>query len=95
MSTRKLQEFKDDGEADKAITSVVSSLKNILKFVNNKQDFSRTVESLMRWMIRNKQQLGTVETDSNFKQVMAYLNKMQSDTTKPGSTPIINPVTKK
>ena len=81
MNNKKLQEFKDDTEADKAITSVVSSLKNILKYVNNKQDFSRVIESLMKWMIRNKQQLGTVETDSNFKQVMAYLNKMQSDTT--------------
>ena len=82
MNNKKLQEFKDDAEADKAITSVVSSLKNILKYVNNKQDFSRVMESLMRWMIRNKQQLGTVETDSNFKQVMAYLNKMQADTAK-------------
>lgn len=33
----------------------------------------------MKWMIRNKQQLSTVETDSNFKQVMTYLNKMQSE----------------
>ena len=82
MENKKLQEFKDDTESDKAVTSVVSSLKNILKYVNNKQDFSRVMESLMRWMIKNKQQLSTVETDSNFKQVMAYLNKMQSDTTK-------------
>jgi hypothetical protein len=82
MNNKKLQEFKDDAEADKAISTVVSSLKNILKYVNNKQDFSRVMESLMKWMIRNKQQLGTVETDSNFKQVMSYLNKMQSDTAK-------------
>ena len=82
MENKKLQEFKDDIEADKAITSIVSSLKNILKYVNNKQDFSRVMESLMRWMIKNKQQLSTVETDSNFKQVMTYLNKMQSDTAK-------------
>jgi len=82
MENKKLQEFKDDTESDNAVTSVVSSLKNILKYVNNKQDFSRVMESLMRWMIKNKQQLSTVETDSNFKQVMTYLNKMQSDTTK-------------
>ena len=54
MNNKKLQEFKDDAEADKAVTSVISSLKNILKYVNNKQDFSRVIESLMKWMIRNK-----------------------------------------
>jgi Asp-tRNA(Asn)/Glu-tRNA(Gln) amidotransferase C subunit len=82
MNNKKLQEFKDDAESDKAVGSVVSSLKNILKYVNNKQDFSRVMESLMKWMIRNKQQLNTVETDSNFKQIIGYLNKMQSDTAK-------------
>ena len=101
MENKKLQEFKDDAEADKAVTSVVTSLKNILKYVNNKQDFSRVMESLMKWMIRNKQQLSTVETDSNFKQVMVYLNKMQSDTSKPTTgtkenpAAVENPVAKK
>jgi ribosomal protein S15P/S13E len=88
MNNKKLQEFKDDAEADKAVITVVSSLKNILKYVNNKQDFSKVMESLMKWMIRNKQQLSTVETDSNFKQVMTYLNKMQSDTAKKPEQPI-------
>jgi len=101
MNNKKLQEFKDDAESDKAITSVISSLKNILKYVNNKQDFSRVIESLMKWMIRNKQQLSTVETDSNFKQVMVYLNKMQSEKvdknigTKENPATVVNPVTKK
>ena len=79
MNKKRLKEFKDDAESDKAVDSVTSSLKNLLKFVNNTKDFSRLMESVMKWMIKNKQQLGSIETNSNFKQVMIYLNKMQSE----------------
>jgi len=79
MNKKRLREFKDDAEADKAVESVSSSLKNLLKYVNNPVDFSRLMEAVMKWMIRNKQQLSTIDNNSNFKQVMAYLNKMQSE----------------
>jgi hypothetical protein len=79
MNNKKLQELKDDAESDAAVSSAASSLKTLLKFVNNPVDFSRLMEAIMRWMIRNKQQLRSLDTNSNFKQVMSYLNKMHSE----------------
>ena len=80
MENKKLQEFEDDAGADKAVVVVASSLKNILRSVSSKKDFARVAEALMKFMINNKDILKTnVPNDPNYKQVLVYLNKMQSD----------------
>lgn len=81
MNNKKLQELKDDAAASEAVAVVTSSLKNILRSVSSKKDFALVAEALMKFMINNKDILKTnVPNDPNYKQVLVYLNKMQSDT---------------
>ena len=87
MENKKLKEFENDAAADQAVASVTSTLKNILRSVSSKKDFARVAEALMNFMINNKDLLkSNVPNDPNYKQVLNYLNKMQSEKTETGAT---------
>ena len=97
MNNKKLQEFKDDAAADSVVAGVTSSLTKLASSVTNVKDFSRVVEALAKWIQRKKgSQLSSLDSNTNYKTVMNYLNKMQSDeeksseksTEKPTSTPV-------
>ena len=80
MNNKKLQEFKDDAAADSAVAGVTSSLTKLASSVTNVKDFSRVVEALAKWIQRKKgSQLSSLESNQNYKMVLSYLNKMQSD----------------
>jgi hypothetical protein len=80
MKNKKLYEFEDDAAADKAATSVESSLTKLASAVTNIKDFSRVVEAIAKWLQKKKgSQLSGLDSNQNYKMVMSYLNKMQSD----------------
>lgn len=87
MENKKLKEFDNDAAADQAVASVTSTLKNILRSVSSKKDFARVAEALMKFMINNKDVLkSNVPNDPNYKQVLTYLNRMQSEQPETGAT---------
>ena len=80
MKNKKLYEFEDDTSVDKAATSVESSLTKLASAVTNIKDFSRVVEAIAKWLQKKKgSQLSGLDSNQNYKMVMSYLNKMQSD----------------
>ena len=80
MENKKLQEFDDDAAADSAVASVTSSLTKLSSAVTNVKDFSRVIEAIAKWMQKKKgSQLSSLESNQNYKMVLSYLNKMQSD----------------
>ena len=80
MENKKLQEFEDDAAADQAVADVVSSLTKLASAVTNTKDYSRVIEAVMKWL-KNKKgtQLSNLDDNPNYKMIMSYLNKMQSD----------------
>ena len=80
MKNKKLQEFEDDASADKAVDGVVSSLTKLASAVTSAKDYSRVIEAIMKWL-KNKKgaQLSGLDSNPNYKMIMSYLNKMQSD----------------
>lgn len=80
MSKRILKEFEDDAAADTAVAGVTSSLTKLASAVSNVKDFSRVVEAIAKWLQKKKgSQLSSLDSNQNYKMVMSYLNKMQSD----------------
>jgi len=80
MENKKLQEFKDDAGADSAVSSVTSSLTKLASAVTNVKDFSRVLEAIAKWLQSKKgSQLSGLDSNPNYKMVLNYLNKMQSD----------------
>ena len=80
MEVKKLQEFEDDASADQAVAGVVASLTKLSSAVTNVKDFSRVLEAIAKWMQKKKgSQLSSLDSNQNYKMVMSYLNKMQSD----------------
>ena len=80
IKDKKLYEFEDDAAADTSVAGVTSSLTKLASSVTNVKDFSRVVEALAKWIQRKKgSQLSALESNQNYKMVLSYLNKMQSD----------------
>lgn len=80
MSKIKLKEFEDDAAADSAVAGVTSSLTKLASAISNAKDYSRVVEALMKWLKNKKgSQLSGLDSNQNYKMVLSYLNKMQSD----------------
>ena len=80
IKDKKLYEFEDDAAADTSVAGVTSSLTKLASSVTNVKDFSRVVEALAKWIQRKKgSQLSALESNQNYKMVLNYLNKMQSD----------------
>jgi hypothetical protein len=96
MDTKKLYEFEDDAAADSAVASVTSSLTKLASAITNKKDFSRVVEAIAKWLRTKKgTTLSGLDNDPNYKLVMTYLNKMQSDLDDKNKKSVSNPVAKK
>ena len=96
MENKKLQEFEDDASADKAAASVESSLTKLASAVTNVKDFSRVIEAIAKWLQRKKgSQLSSLDSNQNYKMVLNYLNKMQSDLDDKDKKPAEQPVVKK
>jgi hypothetical protein len=80
MSKIKLKEFEDDAAADSAVAGVTSSLTKLASAISNAKDYSRVIEALMKWLKNKKgSQLSSLDSNQNYKMVMSYLNKIQSD----------------
>lgn len=80
MENKKLQEFEDDASADQAVAGVVSSLTKLASAISNAKDYSRVIEALMKWLKNKKgSQLSSLDSNQNYKMVLSYLNKIQSD----------------
>ena len=80
MENKKLQEFDNDAAADNAAASVEPSLTKLASAVKDAKDFSRVLEAIAKWLQRKKgSQLSSLDSNQNYKLVMSYLNKMQSD----------------
>jgi hypothetical protein len=80
MENKKIKEFKDDAAADTSVAGVSSSLTKIASAVTNIKDYSRVIEALMLWLKNKKgSQLSGLDSNQNYKMVMNYLNKMQSE----------------
>jgi len=80
IKDKKLYEFDNDAAADSAVASVTSSLTKLSSAVTNVKDFSRVIEAIAKWMQKKKgSQLSSLESNQNYKMVLNYLNKMQSD----------------
>lgn len=80
MENKKLQEFDNDAAADNAAASVEPSLTKLASAVKDAKDFSRVLEAVAKWLQRKKgSQLSSLDSNQNYKLVMSYLNKMQSD----------------
>ena len=96
MENKKLQEFEDDAAADTAVAGVTSSLTKLASAVTNIKDFSRVIEAIAKWLQKKKgSQLSSLESNQNYKMVMNYLNKMQSDLDDKDKKPAEKPVVKK
>ena len=95
MENKKLQEFEDDAAADQAVAGVVSSLTKLASAITNAKDYSRVIEALMKWL-KNKKgaQLSSLDSNQNYKMVLSYLNKIQSDVDT-GKQPAEEPVAQK
>jgi hypothetical protein len=80
MENKKIKEFKDDAAADTSVAGVSSSLTKLASAITNVKDYSRVIEALMVWLKNKKgSQLSGLDSNPNYKMVMSYLNKMQSD----------------
>ena len=80
MNKKVLREFDDDAAADTAVAGVTSSLTKLASAVTNIKDFSRVLEAIAKWMQKKKgSQLSALDSNQNYKMVLNYLNKMQSD----------------
>ena len=80
IKNKKLYEFEDDAAADTAVGGVTSSLTKLASAVTNVKDFSRVIEAIAKFLQNKKgSQLSSLESNQNYKLVMTYLNKMQSD----------------
>jgi len=80
IKNKKLYEFEDDAAADTAVAGVTSSLTKLASAVTNVKDFSRVIEAIAKFLQNKKgSQLSSLESNQNYKLVMTYLNKMQSD----------------
>jgi len=80
MEDKKIQEFDNDAAADKAAASVEPSLTKLASAVTNAKDYSRVIEAIMKWLKNKKgSQLSGLDSNPNYKMIMSYLNKMQSD----------------
>ena len=80
MSKIKLREFDDDAAADSAVAGVTSSLTKLASAISNAKDYSRVIEALMKWLKNKKgSQLSSLDSNQNYKMVLSYLNKIQSD----------------
>lgn len=80
MSKIRLKEFENDAVADQAVSGVASSLTKLASAVTNVKDYSRVIEAIMKWLKTKKgSQLSGLDTNPNYKLIMTYLNKMQSD----------------
>jgi hypothetical protein len=80
IKDKKLYEFKDDAAADTSVAGVGPSLTKLASAVTNVKDYSRVVEAIMIWLKNKKgSQLSALESNQNYKMVLSYLNKMQSD----------------
>ena len=101
MENKKIKEFKDDAAADTSFAGVGSSLTKIASAVTNVKDYSRVIEAIMIWLKNKKgSQLSALESNQNYKMVLNYLNKMQSDTenekgTKENPVKAVNPLAQK
>jgi hypothetical protein len=94
MSKIRLKEFEDDASADQAVASVVASLTKLASAISNTKDYSRVIEAIMKWLKNKKgSQLSGLDTNPNYKMIMNYLNKIQSDLDDNQKTQ--KPVTKK
>jgi hypothetical protein len=90
MENKKLQEFEDDASADQAVGGVVSSLTKLASAVTNVKDFSRVLEAVAKWLQKKKgSQLSSLDSNQNYKMVMTYLNKMQSDLDDKDKKPVV------
>ena len=80
MENQKIKEFKDDAAADTAVANVGPSLAKIASAVTNVKDYSRAIEAVMKYLKNKKgSQLSSLDSNQNYKMVINYLNKMQSD----------------
>jgi hypothetical protein len=95
MENKKIQELKDDAEADKAIEAVKSSLITILKSISNKKDFALVAEAIMNFFISKKPILNSITKDNNYNLVLRHLNKMQSDLNDTNNKPVEKSVAQK
>ena len=60
------------------------------------KDFSRVLEAIAKWMQKKKgSQLSSLESNQNYKMVLSYLNKMQSDIEAKDQKPAEQPVAQK
>jgi len=96
MENKKIQEFDNDAAADAAAASASPSLTKLASAVTNVKDYSRVIEALMKWLKAKKDsQLSGLDNNPNYKMIMSYLNKMQSDAEtekKPSAGTKENPV---
>ena len=82
MENKKIQEFKDDVAADKSVAAVSSSLTRLASAITNAKDYARVIEALMKYLKTKKgSQLSSLDSNQNYKMVISYLNKMQSEAT--------------
>ena len=96
MKSKKLYEFEDDAAADNAVAGVTSSLTKLASAITNVKDFSRVLEAIAKWMQKKKgSQLSALDNNPNYKLVMTYLNKMQSDLDDKDKKPTEKPVAQK
>jgi hypothetical protein len=100
MKNKKLYEFKDDAATDKAIEGITSSLTKLTSAITNVKDFSRVIEAIAKWIQKKKgTQLSSLESNQNYKSIMTYLNRMQSDLDNKDKKPAVgtkeNPLMKK
>ena len=96
MNKKVLREFEDDAAADTAVAGVTSSLTKLASAVTNVKDYSRVIEAIMKWLKNKKgSQLSGLDGNQNYKMVMSYLNKMQSDLDDKDKKPAEKPVAQK
>jgi flagellar motor component MotA len=80
MENKKINEFKDDTAADKSVAAVSSSLSRLAAATTNAKDYARVIEAIMKWIKAKKgSQLSSLDSNQNYKMVLNYLNKMQSE----------------
>jgi hypothetical protein len=95
IKDKKIKEFKDDAAADTSVAGVGPSLTKLASAITNVKDYSRVIEALMVWLKNKKgSQLSGLDSNPNYKMVMSYLNKMQSDA-EIEKKPVENPVAQK
>ena len=95
MNNKKLQEFKDDAAADKAVAAVTSALTKLASVTTNKKDYARVIEAIAKWLKSKKgTTLSTLDSDPKFKMILKYLDQIESDTQNT-SVPSTNSVAQK